>query len=446
LIWFFILRTILYFLFLKEIHKIILLIVTYWISFLIIGELPPNKLSGFLLRRRASLKDCSKRGTPFSTGLKSRSSYGICFRQYEFSRVEVSMYMQTAVRTYMPSCSKSLRHIYPTLTACNRSFVRRNFHNLATSFFRFVCEIPKESSPRSIINVLGEVGMSDHAFDIQIFNSNVTIFLNKKSGKFMKKIIPLICNEFVQFSDIESSFSSVSRAFDFPAQSSLQDFQTPFRCNEIARIFYLCSIRESSKVFKPDIDTNFIVGKFVFLRFNKNFTTENSKPFSCWRSLDSKRLDFALNGSMQNNLNIANLGNMEFTIYESVSVLRISYTLVTPEGFEAGESGPAFSRFYSSKKVLKCFVNSVGNILENLAMNTFEFRIFSFKFSNNFVHVKLTNGFFVILVFVNPCFKKFVIEKTSNRKIFFKSNNLSRIRIQTIFEHSLCRKHSDIYE
>ena len=89
------------------------------------------------------------------------------------------MYIQSAFRTSMPSHSKCFRHICPALTACNGSLVRRNFHKLTTSFFRFVCEISEESSPRSIIDVFGKVGMPDHAFDIQIFNRDVTISLNK---------------------------------------------------------------------------------------------------------------------------------------------------------------------------------------------------------------------------------------------------------------------------
>ncbi len=356
------------------------------------------------------------------------------------------MYIQSAVRASMPSYSESFRHVCPALAACNGSLVRRNFRNLTTSFFRFVCEISEESSPRSIIDVLGKVGMPDHAFDIQIFNSDVTVSLNKEIGEFMQEVRPLICNEFVQFGNWKPRLSPVCRAFDFPAQSSLQDFQSPFRSNEITGILNLYIIGQSSKAFKPDINADFVVGEFMFLSPNRNFTTENSEPFTSRGSLDSEGLDFALNRSMQNNLNVTNFGKSKLvTTYESMSILRVSNAFVPPEGLESGKSDFTFSFFYSPEEVLVSFVNPVRNILKNLTVNIFEFRIFSLKFDNMVVHVKLVKGLLAILVGFDSGFEKFVVEEAHNRKILFKNSNLFRSRIQTVFVHPLCRKHIDTY-
>ena len=341
----------------------------------------------------------------------------------------------------MPSGSECLRHVCLTLRACNGSLVRRNFHNLATSFFRFVYEISGESSPRSIIDVLGEVWMPYHAFDIQIFDDNAPISLNKESRELMQEVCSLICDKFMQLTNIEFRISSICRALDLFAQSPLQDFQTPFRCNEIAGVLKLNSIGEGSKTFKPDINADFVVGEFMFLRLNRKLATENSEPFARRSSLDSKRLDFALNGSVQNGFDISNFGEMKSVIFDNKPVLWIRDAFISSERLEAGKSDLTFPFFYPPEEVLKSLVNSVGNILQGLAVNAFEFRMLPLQLNDVIVQIEFTKRLLAVLVGFDSGFKKLVVEKTHDRKILFKDSNVLRSRIQTVFEHPLCRKH-----
>ena len=78
-------------------------------------------------------------------------------------------------------------------------------------------------------------------------------------------------------------------------------------------------------------------------------------------------------------------------------------------------------------------------------MNGFELRMLSFHLDNMIVHVEFVEGFLAILVGFDSGFKKLVVEKTCSRNILFKGVNLPRSRIQPVSEHSLCRKHDDIY-
>ncbi len=332
-------------------------------------------------------------------------------------RIQITMTNKTTTQTLeLPFRERHILDI-PTSATGSTCIFGINPNQLPTSSFNLVRQHLQEATPTCIVNTFSEMMIFNHISNIQFFNrNNFELFDNFKRG-FMEKVLSLIKNSFVEFSNFKSFFFPISRTFLFPTQSSLKFKNFLFTFPQKFGIFNFSSIRQNSKTFNSNINTNMVI--FNFNLFNRNILTrKNSKPTNS-SSFDSKGFHFSFWNSVKDNRHISNFTNRKFFIREQLkSALGKGYTFVFIKSFKSGKSCFAFFLFNPSKEMIESIINSLTDILQNLTMNR------NIKIFCEFIQIKLGEISFVFFVSINFDFKKFIIDETTIRNSFIQFINL----------------------
>jgi len=85
----------------------------------------------------------------------------------------------------------------PTPRAVLGSIGRVNFHQLATSFLRFVRKLREELRPCRIQDALGEAVVMNHTAGMDVFNSDYAEAIDYLPGKLVREVVMLPGNAFV---------------------------------------------------------------------------------------------------------------------------------------------------------------------------------------------------------------------------------------------------------
>jgi len=112
-----------------------------------------------------------------------------------------------------------------------------------------------------------------------------------------------------------------------------------------------------------------------------------------------------------------------------------SYTFISSESFKSGKTRLAFLLSNPPKEMIESIINSLRNVLLDLAINR------NIKIFCKFIQIKLSEIIFIFFVSINLGFKKFVIDKTAIRNSFVQPNNLLFRRIYSESEIHL-RRHT----
>jgi hypothetical protein len=185
-------------------------------------------------------------------------------------------------------------------------------------------------------------------------------------GEFVKEVGPLVADFEVLLGELETSFSSVGTSFIFPAQASLQKFESFFGFDQVSRIFDNLSVAECGKILNTEINANFLNGN-VFDGRNIYFAGEDCVPLTCLVLLDSQRLDFSFWNTMQDNGNVTDFRGIDSFIrkkFESTmrSILGVCYAF--DFAFESGKTFLLVGLvFDSAKEMTERFVESITYIL-----------------------------------------------------------------------------------
>jgi len=317
------------------------------------------------------------------------------------------------------------RHACPSWT---------NLHQLRTACYSFVFQALDKSTPRSVRYMFSELVISDHVLNLQILDSNSAKFSYNLPAHLVQEIKPLIANSFIQPTQSNPCFPSVSRAFDFPVNSPMQNLQLCFGLEQMSGISYKLSIGESDKTFKPNINTNFIFGRMNNIDF-RQFTAENSKPLTAFGLLDSESLDFAFRDSVQDNGDISDFRSIQSLVINkpkitSLSMInRLRISNAHNSGFIARKSF-LFDIFLDTpKKILERFIQTISNILFDLRINT---KIFASKI---FAIIKFIQRNIAKLVSVFVKRKNIVINLLTGDERINKSGFLFPTRINPEFIH-----------
>lgn len=331
------------------------------------------------------------------------------------------------------------RHIFniePTFAASMAaSSCFKVFDELSTAIYYFVGQHLNETIPRSIIYEFGIVGTVNHAFDVQLLNSDSAVSQGNTSTELMLKVRPLVSNLVVQFGYFEPCFSPVSRAFDFSAKSSLQELESLFRFDKEFGVVKSLSIAEETEII-PAVNINTYLFSRSMLDNNVwKFTAKYSKPLSSHIMLDSQCLDFAFRDSVQDYRNTSYLAEFKPFVRKNLeSRLGISDTIDS-----ALETRKSFFLagfvFDSAKEVSKSFVDSIRDILGNLRMN----RIFTF---NQLVVVKLPKSLARLFISIDRSFKEKVVYFLTSFQRINDSYFLFIRRVYAIFIHQ--QAHSEV--
>lgn len=208
------------------------------------------------------------------------------------------------------------RHILdsPASTTGSACILGVNFNQLSTSFLNFVRQHLDKVAPRDIVNASCKIMIFNHISNLQFFNRNDFELFDDGEACFMKKVLPLIEDSLVNFSNFKSGFSPILTSFFLPAQSPLKSGKFLFRFSKELRIFNLSSIGKNGKTFNSNINPNMVI--FSFNLFNRNIVTgENNKPSNS-SSFNCESLEFPFWNFMKDNRNISDFADKEFFIRE----------------------------------------------------------------------------------------------------------------------------------
>ena len=305
-----------------------------------------------------------------------------------------------------------------------------NFYNFLTSIFSFVIQYVKKHSPSNIVYRLSKHS-SCKSFDIQIFNANYIIFINKLTRKFVYKIKSLIGNFFMLFCQKNNGFFTTCRTLMFSGNRPLKDTKFLLRFFIKTRILNEFSFRGNSKTFKTYINPNNIVcfGKKTWFGFTskKNVILP---VFTC----NAYSFYNSFNRAMKSYINFPYSLQINFIYMQltSISIRRIFKGIISGSWFKAGKSGflPFFNSFIKS---FKSFIKLAQNSLAGKEVcNTAQFFISKlFKF---FCLIIIAKMFSRRTISHNPLFKGCIIKFASLKHLIIYKLNLCFVWIKAVFE------------
>ena len=184
--------------------------------------------------------------------------------------------------------------------------------------------------------------------------------------------MPAITNTFMDTRQNFVGFATQFAAFRCSALLSCRFCQCLFISAEETRVFRESTIRQSGELIQTNVNTDAV--KRFRQRLRSVFTAETGKPFPCKPS-DSAGFWSSCQGSVNNGFHLPYFGDLEGTPDKFTAAclqLRKSDAVVHATPFQA-RIACFFTRLDSAEKGLKRQLHTNRNVLENLAVNLFEF-------------------------------------------------------------------------
>lgn len=182
----------------------------------------------------------------------------------------------------------------------------------------------------------------------------------------MDKVMPAILNAFMDTRDNLASFMPLFRAFRLLGEFALSFGKRLLFVSEEARIVDERTVGESRKLLKSNVYADHFpgIGKKVWF----DFTGKANIPFAILPA-DGAGLDLADDRAVKLDLNRTDLGELDFVLRYRPTGLRIGERIVPVTAFEAWIAG-ILSGFHSAKKRLEGEINTHGDVLKNLGVDT----------------------------------------------------------------------------
>jgi len=400
--------------------------------------------------RTAECSSCFHDSTcsqPLKDGCRGGISTGVNFRQSDGisemiqSGVMVSMQNQTTERTSMHPHREGFRYILPAVRAPNAApFGLGVLQYPATSTRSLVAEHLYEGIPRSVRDVFGEMMIMEHSRNIQIFNGNSSELIGDDSREFMLEVSPLIGDLDVCFGKPIHSLTTILAPLDLSGYLPLKLFESPLALDQVSWVWNMFPRAEGCKTLDADINTDRFVDVGVRSGWKLDLAGKDGKPLTSPVPLDGHGLDPALRNPVQNNRDVANLGDVQSPVRNELEPeLGIGYALESL--FEAGKANlnllASILLLNPSKEVGIRLAQSIGTVLQGLRVHTIELRISILNLFNHHTELGLAvQRGIVSLVGIFATLEQEVIKLTAQIKLREQTLLLNLGRIQPIFIHS----------
>ena len=281
----------------------------------------------------------------------------------------VTTLRQTTLRTLMPASAQRL-WCACSAGACLTRAGWINPYQRTTSIFRFVREHIEKGTPSNIINTLGKHSACE-SFDVQIFNGDQTVVIDKPTTNFVLKVPALIHN--VQVRACQKAHSLTSAIATLPASCNLAlcAAQLRLRLFVVARVVYFRSIRECGERKQANVNAN------LFRAFRQwlclCFSREDNEP-AVSLSLDGTRLNLPFDGTREPQAHRANLSKMQLVAFQTKAALWICERIISRLGAKARIARRLLC-FDATKESEKSFVESAQRILRYLRVDARNIRV-----------------------------------------------------------------------
>jgi hypothetical protein len=270
-------------------------------------------------------------------------------------------------------------HDLPMMTpaALLRRVGRIDFDELASSFFRFGAQLGKEGRPTRIMNALGQTMVMNHAVHLQIFHTDHAVALDDLAACLMGEILTAELDPFMNTGNGLAVFASFWRPLCQFGMLALHLCQCLLFRAEKVRIGDFFTGRESRERFQSNVNPH--LRRRFRQPFRLDFTREAGIPLAGAALVNGKRFDRALERPMVHEFDRSHFRNDDPMIMgETETGLRERETIIAIFATKAGVPWRLTS-LDAAEEGLKREVNPHSDILQDLRMDGFEGRAFSFQ-------------------------------------------------------------------
>jgi hypothetical protein len=304
------------------------------------------------------------------------------------------------------------RHTLPvsTCTACLGCVGWIHLYEQPTSVSCFVGQVLDELIPGCILNALAKTMVLDHVVDSQVLNRYDSEPIDDFSRLLMSETNSLVLDPLVDSCNSPVPLSPGSCAFGFLVSKSLDSLKLLLFLPEKHWIVDILFIGEGSEGIEPNVYANLGVGDRKCFGFD--FARKCHEPFSSAGSGDATGLDRAMHLTMQDDLDIADLGEIESVILDLESRLWITEGVVSSSPTE-----PRIARFFirleSPEECPEGKVQAHSYVLQDLAMNVIEAGTLLLEIREGSLLLVQTQLFSPLLVGSLSLLKELVVEPTA---------------------------------
>ena len=214
-----------------------------------------------------------------------------------------------------------------------------------------------------------------HAFDVQFFNGDYAVAVDYFTGGLVNEVMPPIANPLMDTGNNLFGLPSFSGAANLLCQFALCFGKGFFFFAEETWIVNELAIGESREGFQANVNADLFFGRRQ--QFGADLAREAGIPLVA-DTANGAGLDCAVNRAVLTNRYITDFAQAQFALVKAKAALGIGERVVAV----ALDAGKAWSLaiLNPAEKGVKSKVNANGDILQNLAVDTRQFRVFLFPF------------------------------------------------------------------
>ena len=222
--------------------------------------------------------------------------------------------------------------------------------------------------------------ITEHILDAQFFNGNNAEAVDNTPCVLMAEVMPPIANALMDTSNDFTGFLAFTAPAFLLGEFALCFGERLFFLAEESRGVNKLAIGESRKGFQPNVNTDSFIGEREVIGLD--LLAERGKPLAV-DATDSAIFDFASRLAVEFGFYLAEFRKLDGAVSHSdyvritdleVLALRIGDAVVLSCTFNTWETW-GFAFLYAVKKGIEGKVNSVRDILQDLAVNLFKFGV-----------------------------------------------------------------------
>jgi hypothetical protein len=261
-----------------------------------------------------------------------------------------------------------------TTGTCLRRTSGGDLHHTSASFYRFAQSALYKLPPGYIGNtpVNSFIVALLHILNIQSFKDDQPESVDQFSAFLMSEVITPVFDTGMKVVKSFDGLAAFWTSFRECAYFALDSFQILFVLLHPTLTLNRFAIAESGKGGQAQVNTdNLNRGR---QRARLHFTRKASKPVTQAITPDCQPLDSSLKGPVKFDFDITYLGEMQFTLFQPKTRLRIGEAIIPTKSLEPGEA-VLVSGFDPAKERFIGQVNPLLNVLQELRIDLGQFRI-----------------------------------------------------------------------
>lgn len=265
----------------------------------------------------------------------------------------ISMETQPTFRTMMLTNAKIFLFSVSTLGTILARVSGINLDQLTPGAFSLVREFLDKGTPTRIVNLFSE-SHSRKTFDVEIFDRDQVVMLNKMRRDLVLKIGTLIENLLMNVAENGNRFSATVRSLLSAGNPTLCDTELPLSRFVAPRIINLSPVRERGEGLNANVDTDSVINGGE--RIGGNVITRYYSEPSAALAFDADLFDRSNDFAVQSYFDQSDVTEAQFAIYKLKPLSIEEKTIETLGGLEA-RIARTLTRLTSSVKRPKSLIN-----------------------------------------------------------------------------------------